>query len=309
MSRLQSGITIRHPIADDIYQTLALLMRCEIPEYGLEGLRQEWDEMDLTQDAWLAFSHGEDLVGYATVTPYQAGLCYHVYIDPAWTGIALNRILLQECDRRARSRIAAQAGPSSLAVTTWIAHGNDRDRQAVEGAGFQLAKCSFEMRIDMEHQLPKPRWPEGIRVRSTVPGQDDRAIWQLMAAAFAGTHLEPCDFVEWRDAMMSGAYFDADLWFLALHGEKIIGACLCAVYPEQQQAWIRQLAVATQWRRHGVARALLLHAFRAFYERGHPAVWIGVEADTIAHRLYEQVGMRRVQQFDEYQKKIDKRGS
>jgi hypothetical protein len=38
-------------------------------------------------------------------------------------------------------------------------------------------------------------------------------------------------------------------------------------------------------------------------------VWIGVEADTIAHRLYEQVGMSRVQQFDEYQKKIDKRGS
>ena len=44
---------IRHPIADDIYQTLALLMRCKIPEYGLEGLRQEWNEMDLAQDAWL----------------------------------------------------------------------------------------------------------------------------------------------------------------------------------------------------------------------------------------------------------------
>ena len=59
------------------------------------------------------------------------------------------------------------------------------------------------------------------------------------------------------------------------------------------------------WRRRGVARALLLHAFRAFHERGHATVRIGVEAGTIAYRLYEQVGMRRAQQFDEYQKRFE----
>jgi mycothiol synthase len=262
--------------------------------------------MDLTQDAWLAFRDGDTLVGYATVTPYQDGLCYHVYVDPACEGIALNRMLLQECDRQTRTRVAAQAGSGGAIVTTWIAHGYDRDRLAIEAAGFQLVKCSYEMRIDMEHRPPEPRWPEGIWVRSAVPGQDDGAICRLMAAAFAGTHLAPSDFAGWRDAMIGGAYFDADLWFLALRKEEIIGACLCAVYPEQQQAWVRQLAVAAPWRRRGVARALLLHAFRAFYERDHPTVRSGVEADTIAHRLYEQVGMRRVQQFDEYQKKINK---
>jgi hypothetical protein len=42
MSLEQPDIAVRHPIADDVYQTLALLMRCKIAEYGLEMLRQEW---------------------------------------------------------------------------------------------------------------------------------------------------------------------------------------------------------------------------------------------------------------------------
>ena len=126
----------------------------------------------------------------------------------------------------------------------------------------------------------------------------------LMAALFVGTHLEPTSFEEWRDGMIRGAYFDADLWFVALHEEDIVGACLCAVYPEAQEAWVRQLGVAKKWQRRGVGRALLLHAFRKFYGRGHKAVRIGVEADTSAQRLYEQVGMKRVQQYDEYQKRI-----
>jgi GNAT superfamily N-acetyltransferase len=48
-----------------------------------------------------------------------------------------------------------------------------------------------------------------------------------------------------------------------------------------------------EWRSRGVGRALLLHAFRAFYERGQPRVGLGVDAQnsTGALPLYESVGM------------------
>jgi mycothiol synthase len=213
-------------------------------------------------------------------------------------------MLLQECDRRGSTLVAAQAEAGEAIVVTWVAHGNKRDRQAVEKAGFRLVKSTFLMCIEMQHCPPEPQWPEGIRVRSVVPGQDDRAICHLMADVFAGTHLEPTSLAEWRDGLIGGAYFDADLWFVALHKDEIVGACLCAVYPETQEAWVRQLGVAKKWQRRGVGRALMLHAFQTFYRRGHKAVRIGVEANAAAHRLYEQVGMRRVQQYDEYQKRI-----
>lgn len=298
-------IVIRRPVDDDIHETLALLLRCKVPEYGLDALWQEWAEMDLTQDAWLAFTGDGSLVGYATVTPYHnTGLAYHVYVDPGWEGTALNRMLLLECDRQGSTLLAAQTESSEATVVTWIANGNERDQQAVEEAGFRLMKRTFVMCIEMQHSPPEPQWPEGITVRSVIPEQDARAICHLMASVFEGTHLEPTTFEGWRDGMIGGAYFDADLWFVALHKEEIIGACLCAVYPEAQEAWVRQLGVAKQWQRRGVGTGLMLHAFRRFYRRGHEAVRIGVEADTPAHRLYEQLGMRRLQQYDEYQKRI-----
>ena len=48
----------------------------------------------------------------------------------------------------------------------------------------------------------------------------------------------------------------------------------------------------------------MLQASRGFYRLGHNEVRIGVEADTAAQRLYEQLGMKLVQQYDEYQKRI-----
>ena len=68
---LRRDIAIRRPVTDDFRQTFDLLMRSKIPEYGLDGLREEWRAMDLAQDAWLAFTGGDDLVGYVTVTPYH----------------------------------------------------------------------------------------------------------------------------------------------------------------------------------------------------------------------------------------------
>lgn len=304
METSRPDILIRHPAANDIQQTFDLLMRCKIPEYGLDALREEWREIDLTQQAWLAFTNQDCLVGYATATLYHNGLCYHVYVDPTWESKAVNRMLLQECDRWGSMQIAVRTQSGEAIVTTWIANGNVRDQQAVAEVGFYLVKRTYLMCIEMLHSPSIPQWPEGIRVRSVIPGQDDHSIYDLMTTVFAGTPLEPTTFEEWRNGMIGGAYFDAELWFVALHEEEIIGSCLCAVYPEVREAWVRQLGVAKKWQRRGVGRALMLHAFRKFYGRGHRMVKTGVVADTGAHQLYEQVGMKRIQQYDEYQKRI-----
>jgi GNAT superfamily N-acetyltransferase len=304
MKALHPEILIRHPGADDLHITFDLLMRCKIPEYGLDGLRDEWSGMDLPRQAWLAFTGDGSLVGYATATPYHSGLCYHVYVDPTWEDIDVNRLLLQECDRwgKMETQLGAQLGKDF--VTTWNTGGNERDQQAIEEAGFWLVKRTFLMCIEMQHHPPEPQWPESIKVRSVIPGQDDRAICHLMAAVFEGTHLEPTNFDEWINGMIGGTYFDPDLWFVAVHEDGIIGTCICAVYPDTQEAWVRQLGVSKKWQRCGVGRALMQHALVKFYRKGHKTVRIGVEADTAAHRLYEQVGMRTIQQYDEYQKKV-----
>jgi GNAT superfamily N-acetyltransferase len=64
--------------------------------------------------------------------------------------------------------------------------------------------------------------------------------------------------------------------------------------------WVRVLGVRRPWRRRGLGRALLLHAFSEFRRRGLVAAGLGVdtESETGAHRLYESVGMHTAARFD-----------
>ena len=57
---------------------------------------------------------------------------------------------------------------------------------------------------------------------------------------------------------------------------------------------VGMLAVRKPWRRRGLGRALLLHAFREFRRRGFERASLGVDSEnpTGATRLYESVGMR-----------------
>jgi mycothiol synthase len=87
-----------------------------------------------------------------------------------------------------------------------------------------------------------------------------------------------------------------DLWFVALAGERVVGAVCCrASTPRSKDAaHVNILGVRPRWRGRGIGRALLLAAFGELRRRGIPAVDLGVDSEnqTGAPRPYEQVGMR-----------------
>jgi len=76
---------------------------------------------------------------------------------------------------------------------------------------------------------------------------------------------------------------------------------LCFEYPGQ--GWVRQLGVAESWRRKGLGTALLLHAFGEFRKRGISEVGLTVDShNPRAYAFYQRVGMKRIRQYDEYEK-------
>jgi ribosomal protein S18 acetylase RimI-like enzyme len=171
----------------------------------------------------------------------------------------------------------------------------------VKGAGFHLKKYIIQMRIEMDSAPREPRWSPGISVRTAVPNQDDRTIFELIQSAFDRPGRTPPSYEEWKAFMMRPEIFEADLWFLGIAGEQVVGACLCLEYPGQ--GWVRQLGVAETYRRKGLGTALLLHAFGEFNKRGFSEVGLTVESDNPrAFTFYQRVGMKRVRQYDEYEK-------
>lgn len=305
---LLGSVSLCPPTAGDALRVLQLMIRRDMSEYGqadssLEDLQYDWDHIDLQHDAWLAPAPDGDLVGYAAVVPWLAALRYDVYLDPSapQAGPALGQALLARC--QARGAELARDGACQPLARLYVAHVNTADRALVEAAGFRPVQYHFQMRIHMDAPPPLPDWPAGVAVRTAVAGRDDRAIHALIQTAFDRPGRTPQSFESWQEFMMQPDLFSADLWFLAEAGGELAGACLCLAYPEM--GWVRQLGVAESWRRRGLGSALLRHAFDRFWARQQPLVGLAVNGENeTAVNLYEAAGMRRVQQYDEYQQPI-----
>lgn len=307
MGNLPEDFTLRPPALEEAKAALDLISAAEVAEYGesdysLEDLLDQWSDLDLHQDAWLVLAPDNQLIGYAAVLKGNHRFTFDFYAHPTLAPEGLNKYLLAKCEARAREKLGADTGVKA-AASIIFAQGNLDKRQLAEELGFMPYKYHFNMRITLDTPPVPPVWPAGITLRTAVPDQDDRLLYNFIQAAFDRPGRVPPSFEDWRDFMMGVYNFESDLWFLAYHGDELIGAILCFDYP--QNGWVRQLGVAQQWRRQGIGSALLQHVLGVFYRRGHTAVGLGVEADNQkARQLYERVGMKCMHQYAEYSKTL-----
>jgi mycothiol synthase len=300
-------LAFRAPSMDDAQRTYALIARCDVHDYGepdteLEDLIFDWQRIDLARDAWLVATPAGDLVGYGAVIRWRTELKVALYVDPSWAGRGIEQAILARCE--ARGQAIAQERATDLLARTYVAHTNERNHEIVQAAGFALTKYHFQMGVRLDGPPPAPTWPAGVSVRTAVPDQDGRAIHRLVETAFARPGRTATTFEEWTGLMMRADILDPDLWFLAAAGETLVGVCLSFAYPDM--GWVRQLAVAERWRRRGLGTALLRHAFGVFHGRGYQQAGLAVDGENPdAYAFYEQIGMRRVRQHDEYARGIE----
>ena len=249
---------------------------------------------DVANDFRVAERSGR-IVGYADV---------HVEADRVsidWTASDWDagNALLDWTETRARDvgieRLVAHEWPNSEDVGV-----------ALRARGFTPFRASLEMQVPLDDATPEPNWPSGVEVRTVRDGEEPR-VHALLEEAFADVHdFRPTPFEEWA------SWWDGrkrlDLWFAAEAGGELAGSALC----DEERAgapglgWVESLAVRREWRRRGLGRALLLHAFRALAGHGKTAAGLSVQADnpTGAVHLYEAVGMHAVSRRTIYEKRL-----
>jgi GNAT superfamily N-acetyltransferase len=160
----------------------------------------------------------------------------------------------------------------------------------------------------MDVPPPIPQWVEGITVRPFVSGKDDQATYQAdeEAAEDKGYH-QPLSYEAWVKRMrMDSEFFDPDLWFLAWQQDEVAGVALNLYHRDSKTGWVDHLSVRRAWRNMGIGKALLLHSLGEFYRRGVRNVKLSVDSKSLtnAPRLYEQVGMKTIQQYHIYTKEV-----
>jgi len=181
-------------------------------------------------------------------------------------------------------------------------------RGVLDAGGWEPIRYSFQMRIDLDDDVPAPVWPEGLAPRNVREDEHER-VYEANQDAFSDHwdfHRVPFD--EWMSFSVTDHSYDPSLWWLVDDGDELAAFSLNSWHfsGDPRFGWIGSLGVRKPWRRRGLATALLLHSFHDFRSKGGTRVGLGVDGEntTGAVRLYESVGMKVVRRNDMYERKL-----
>lgn len=281
-----------------------------------EDLRIRWLMLDDPREALLVERAGQapHLLAYAStsveVDADEDTATVHLegQIHPHATGHGLAGWILDLAERVGTDGPVA---PQLVRIRTALLDGDATARAWFAERGFAPVRHLLELRLDLHAPPPAPRWPPGISVRTFVPGADEELLWRTHQAAFADvpTHLPIA-----RDDYLAdrSPADDPELVLIAEHHPQataisvgdveVVGIAVCQAGTEvaAEDGWVRDLGVLPDWRRYGIAMALLRTAFAAFRARGLTGVALEVDDVTLegAVALYRRAGMRVTRRTD-----------
>ncbi|WP_327087871.1 mycothiol synthase [Nonomuraea sp. NBC_01738] len=233
---------------------------------------------------------GDALAGYAHVDPTDEveGPSGELVIHPAHRRRGLATLLLREVLDLADGRLRL-----------W-AHGDHAGAgELAASLGFERARSLWKMRRSLSAPLPDPVIPEGVRLRTFVPGQDEEAWLKVNAAAFAH-HPEQgawtLDDVLHREAE---SWFDPSGFFLAERDSRLVGFHWTKIHGSSDHGHeplgeVYVVGVDPSQQGTGLGKALTLAGLAHLRARGlaHAMLYVD-EANTAAIRLYESLGFSR----------------
>ena len=290
-----------------------MLQAADVAVYGATDwteteLRDEWDELDLEQDAWLVEVDGR-LAGVAhLVTRVGGRFIADGYVHPELRGRGVGNQVLGLIEERVLE--LEPDWPESERIVLESAHlvGDSTAVTLHEARGYAFARRFFRMVIDVTVRPPEPVWPSGVETRPFDVEQDARRLHAAHEESFAsewGFVSRP--FEEWRKRVLDAPRFDPALIVLAWEDDELAGLSIGLPKTMGDWGWIRNLGVREPWRRRGLGLALLHESFRRFHESGRDDGGAGRrlrELRRVRTRLYERAGMRVLWRADVWHKEL-----
>jgi mycothiol synthase len=312
----EQSLRFRPATLDDCEQVTDLLNTCArvltgANEFSVEGLRSEWEQpgFDLSASSWAAVTTDGRIVGYIDIwdmedppiKPFVFGR-----VHPDFEGQGIGTSLMKWAEERSRQVIDRVPADARVAMKAGTVASYQPSVQLLLDRGMTPVRYTLEMGIELPAALPPVQWPAGISQATHAERGDALAVYRAYKEAWQDhrdsiVRDEEQDFPLWLHRMTTDPDYDPSLWFLAMEGTEIAGVALCKPMADvdPDMGWVETLAVRRPWRRRGVARTLLHHAFGEFARRGFRRVALQVDAGSLtgATRLYERVGMSPKEEY------------
>jgi mycothiol synthase len=218
-------------------------------------------------------------------------------VDPSFRRRGIGRALLLENERQLRLVAAAEHGAARRVFGSWSGESQDGDTALLESAGYERVRWFFDMVRPTLDDIADVPLPEGLELRRIRPDLA-RAVWDADIEAFMD-HWGGFDRSEEHlNRWLASPSTDLSIWLVAFDGDEVAGGVINSIDAHENAAmgiergWLSSVFTRRQWRRRGLAKALIARSLAVLRDRGMTTAALGVDADNPsgALGLYEGMG-------------------
>ena len=259
---------------------------------GVVDLREILALSKVQDNTRLWFDADDRIVGFAFVDPYH-NLRFEV--DPLGADPDLESEIVAWGDTCLER--AMQESGESLTLDASCRDDDAERTKLLERHGFMRKELrTLHLVRSLHAPIPRPQVPAGFCIRHVAGEQEVSALVTLHRAAFGTAHMT----VEERLAMMRVPEYEPALDLLVSAPDGRLAAyCLCSISREENrrtgrnEGYTDPVATHPDFRRRGLARALLLAGLQALKQRGMDAAVLGTSSENVAMlRTAQAVGFR-----------------
>lgn len=286
--------------------------------YDKKRIISSWESpnFDLENDARIVVTNKGKWVGYNAVWNTKSPFVQNYQsfrIDPDYFHCGIGTTLSKWAEQKALSNIKKAPADAKVTFGTVIPNENKEASSFLNSHGLEEHRYFLRMSIDLENPPDKIAFPSGITVTTHAERQNLAEIIKCDDICFSDhwgyiKMTEEDILAEWNHWIKTNPFYNPELWFLALKNNEIIGLCLCdnGSHHDSNIGYIDTVCVKKEYRKQGIAGALLKHGFTGLYNYGKRKVTLDVDSDSLtgATRVYENAGMRADQRKIFYKKNL-----
>lgn len=146
------------------------------------------------------------------------------------------------------------------------------------------------MRLDLSDPIPIGNWPSGVGLVAFSPDNHALLARQLLNACYENGDGDVEAFEDWWPRIVSDGEYSESLCFPVIHHKSndLIAFAHCWT-----SGFIKDIAVRKDWRRRGIARALIVSIAHHFKNAGYSSISLKVQSNNPhgAIAFYRSIGM------------------
>ncbi|SDL35703.1 mycothiol synthase [Nonomuraea maritima] len=257
----------------------------------------------LNEHVMLHLRYGGDPQARSLLVRDGADIAGYAHVDPTdeVEGPSVELVVHPERRRRGHgTRLLREVMDMTGGRPRVWAHGDHEGAAALAASfGLDRVRSLWQMRRPLEEPLPAHTLPEGVELRTFVPGQDEEQWLKVNAAAFAHHPEQGAWTVDDLLRRESEPWFDPEGFFLAFRGDRLAGFHWTKIHGSSEHGHeplgeVYVVGVDPSQQGTGLGRALTLAGLAHLRERGlvHAMLYVD-EANVAAIRLYESLGFTR----------------